>query len=202
MNLKETYNHIAEEWHQDHQTDDWWVRGTDKFISFLKSGSLVLDAGCGGGTKSKYLISKGLRVVGVDFSESMIAIARREVPGGTFHVLDLNDVETLEESFDGVFTQAVLLHVPKHRVGEVIKKMVTKLKQGGYLYIAVKEKKSDGPDEEVKTEDDYGYPYERFFSYFTADEIKSYVEDVGLRVVFSEITPSGNVKWIQIIARK
>ena len=58
MNLKETYNKIAEQWRRDHQSDDWWVLGTDKFISLLPNGATVLDVGCGAGTKSKHFSVK------------------------------------------------------------------------------------------------------------------------------------------------
>lgn len=43
MDLKATYNKIAEDWQNDHTTDDWWVSGVDKFISFLEKGDKVLD---------------------------------------------------------------------------------------------------------------------------------------------------------------
>src|SRR5258706_10762297 len=109
MNLKDTYNKIAESWHKDHQTDDWWIEGTDKFISLLKQGDSVLDVGCGGGTKTKYLIGKGLKVLGIDFSENLIEIAKREVPQGTFLVMDINNVDMMQENFNGIFMQAVLL---------------------------------------------------------------------------------------------
>jgi hypothetical protein len=29
MDLKSTYNKIAEDWHKNHQQDDWWVEGID-----------------------------------------------------------------------------------------------------------------------------------------------------------------------------
>src|SRR3989338_6066638 len=144
MNLRETYNRIAEEWHKDHQQEDWWVEGTDKFISLLKPGDSVLDVGCGGGTKYAYLVKKGLRVVGIDFSEKMIEIAKREVPEGTFLVLDLGDVDKLDYLFDGIFMQAALLHVPKKEVIGKLEKLTKKLKVGGYLYVGVKERKPEG----------------------------------------------------------
>lgn len=202
MDLKETYNKIAEEWHQDHQQDDWWVEGTDAFVSLLKSGSSVLDVGCGAGTKSKYLTSKGLNVTGVDFSENMIEIAKREVSEVKFQVLDLADVHTLHELFDGIFMQAVLLHVPKAEAQKQIAQIATRLKDGGYFYVAVKEKWADSPEEEIKTEDDYGYPYQRFFSYFSLDEIRGYFTNSGLKVVYKNISSAGKTNWIQVIAQK
>lgn len=202
MDLKQTYNRIAEDWHQDHQADDWWVKGTDKFISFLKPGNLVLDVGCAGGIKSKHFLKNGLQVVGIDFSEKMIEIAQRELPGEKFLVLDLKDVDKLEYLFDGIFMQAVLLHIPKKEVADDLRKVTEKLKKGGYLYIAVKEKKPQGQEEEIKIESDYSYSYERFFSYFTVDEIELYLHNLGLEIVFFKVDSSGSTNWIQVIGRK
>lgn len=202
MNLKDTYDKIAEDWHQDHKKDDWWIEGTDKFISFLKKGDLVLDVGCAGGIKSKYLIEKGLSVVGIDFSGKMIEIAKREVPNGTFIVKDLEDVETLDYMFDGIFAQAVLLHIPKVKAREAIQKMVNKLKKGGYLYLAVKTLKLGGVEEEICVEEDYGYCYERFFSFFKLEEIKNYMRESRLDIIYDTTTHSGRAAWIQVIAQK
>ena len=206
MNLKDTYNKISEEWHKDHQTDDWWKNGTDKFIVYVKSGGLVLDVGCGGGTKSKYLLEKGLKVIGIDLSDKMVEIAKREVPQGKFVAMDLAEVDSLEEMFDGIFMQAVLLHKNKKDAMGVLEKIVKKLNNGGCLYIAVKEKKPEGVDEEVKTDNDYGYEYERFFSYYSMDELRGYLEKLGLKIIFEENNPpsrSGRESnWISIIGKK
>lgn len=202
MNLKDTYDKIAENWHQDHQKDDWWVEGTNKFISFLKKGDLVLDVGCGGGTKSKYLIQKGLNVIGIDFSGKMIEIAKREAPNGTFIVKDLADIETLDYILEGIFMQAVLLHIPKARAKEAIQKMANKLKKGGYLYVAVKARKPGGAEEEVCIEEDYGHRYERFFSFFSLEEIKNHMRESGLDIVYDTATHSGRANWVQVIAQK
>lgn len=46
---------------------------------------VVVDLGCGSGIWAESLANAGYKVVGVDFSESMIDMARRRVPAGTFH---------------------------------------------------------------------------------------------------------------------
>ncbi len=201
-NLKDTYNKIAEDWHKQHQTDDWWVSGTDKFISLLKSASLVLDVGCAGGVKSRYLIDRGLRVTGIDISDGLVAIAKREVPKGEFLVLGMEELAKLEQQFDGIFMQASLLHIPRAQAGDVVAQAAKKLHTGGLLYIAVKEKRTGKPDEEVKKENDYGYEYERFFSYFTLDEIKGMMQAAGLKVVHEQVGPAGSTRWIQVIGQK
>ena len=96
MNLKETYNKIAEDWFKDHKSDDWWIEGTNKFVSLFKPNACIVDIGCGAGVKSKYLSEKGLRVTGIDFSDKLIEIAKREVPHVEFHVMDMNEVENLQ----------------------------------------------------------------------------------------------------------
>lgn len=202
MNLKETYNRIAEEWHKDHQRDDWWIEGTDTFISLLPSGAHVLDVGCSGGFKSRYLIERGFRVTGVDFSENFIAIARHEVSGADFHVMDMRRVGELPGQFDAVFSQASLLHIPKKETRSVIEGFVSKLKQKGLLYIAVKGVRPGKPEEEIKEENDYGYPYRRFFSYFSLTELGEHCVALGLTVAHENVRTVGSTDWIQIVAKK
>ncbi len=203
MDLAQTYDKIAGEWHKDHKNDDWWIGSTDAFVSFLKPGYTVLDAGCGAGTKSKYLQNKGLKVTGIDFSEKMIEIAKKEVPEAEFFVMDMKEAHKLKKMFDGIFMQASLLHIPKKEVPGVIENMAkNNIKPGGYIYIAVKEIRPGRPEEEIKAEDDYGYKYERFFSYFTAGEIKDFLNKSGLEIAYEDIKGTGRTNWIQIIGKK
>jgi SAM-dependent methyltransferase len=204
MNLKETYNRIASDWHHDHSHDDWWVEGTDIFINKLPSNALVLDVGCGSGTKSKYLIAHGIKVMGIDISDKLLEIAKHEVPGGEFKEFSMYDLDKIQKTFDGVFAQASLLHIPKKKAGEVVNKMAQRLTPGGFLYIAVKEVRSDKSEEGIEKENGYGYEYERFFSYFTMSELEQYLTDAGLQVVVNlrNPNPSGKTVWLQIIGQK
>jgi len=198
MNLRETYDKIAQDWHQDHAADDWWISGAEKFAMLLPRGAVILDAGCAGGTKSKFFSSKGFRVLGIDFAPNFIEIAKKEVPEVEFQVLDIRDIASLPQEFDGIFLQAVLLHFPKKEIPQILENILTKLKPGGYIHIAVKEAKENKPEEEVVTEDDYGYAYKRFFSYFTQSELVAILERLGLTVVSSETSH----RWVQVLAKK
>jgi SAM-dependent methyltransferase len=201
MNLKDTYDQIAEDWHRDHQSDDWWIEGTDRFVALVGKGARVLDIGCGSGVKSKYLKEQGLDLVGIDLSPKMIDIARREVPDTEFHAMDLKEAWRLEGMFDGLFMQAVLLHVPKAEAQEQITALARKLKRGGFFYIAVKAKREGGVEEEIKTENDYGYEYQRFFSYYTLDEVKKFFENAGLKIIYENGADLDQTNWIQVIAQ-
>lgn len=54
---------------------------------------LVIDLGCGSGLWANELVHNGYRVIGVDISESMIAIARGQVPDAEFRVESLFSFE-------------------------------------------------------------------------------------------------------------
>lgn len=202
MSLKATYDKIAEFWKKDHGDDSWWHEGTDKFLSFLPSGASILDMGCGTGVKSNYLSRKGFNVTGADFSEKMVALATHDYPQVTFEVVDLYDLDSYGKKFDAVFTQAVLLHIPKNRIVEILKKLKGKLNPGGFLYVAVKEIRPGQPDEGILKEDDYGFEYERFFSYYDTAELKGYLTQAGLEPIWEKRHLEKATYWIQVIAKK
>jgi SAM-dependent methyltransferase len=80
------------------------------------SGRTVLDAGCGTGYLSKKLWDHGARVTGIDFSESMIAIARAQHPEMDFRVDSCTELRNLQdEHFDLVIANYVLMDTPDLR---------------------------------------------------------------------------------------
>ena len=196
--LRATYDRIAEDWAKDHEGDTWWRECTTRFASLLPQGARVLDAGCGSGQKARFFQDRGFQVLGIDFSEKLFEIARQTATASDFRLLDLRDIRTLSEQFDGVFAQASLLHIPKAETFSVIEGMVSRLVPQGLLYIAVKAQRPGHPEEEMVTENDYGYDYERFFSYYTLDEMRRQVDRLGLSLVHGEVSQD----WMQIIARK
>lgn len=204
MDLKETYNRIGKNWDADHAKDDWWIKGTDAYMQYLPAGGEVLDVGCASGLKAKYLIQHGFKVTGIDISDKLLDIARREVSVGDFRELSMMDLDHMTEMFDGVFAQASLLHIPKKDAGGAVQKMADRLKTGGFLYIAVKESREGRPEEEIVKEHDYGFDYERFFSYFIMTELEAYLRQAGIEVVaeFRNSSPSGKTVWLQIIGKK
>lgn len=209
MNLRQTYNKIAEDWFKDHHADTWWQDGTQKFLDALPQGSRILDLGCGSGEKSKYLTDKGYKVTGIDFSENLIAIAKRENSAAelesnlqpNFEIFDIYELEKYPKTFDAVFAQASLLHIPKNIIREVLEKIKDKINPGGLLYIAVKGMRDDGIEEAIRKENDYGYEYERFFSFFDMPELENYLNDLGMEIVWKSSTISGRADWLQIVGR-
>jgi SAM-dependent methyltransferase len=57
-----------------------------------RDGGLVVDLGCGSGIMAARLAAAGYGVLGVDRSEAMLALARRQAPTATFVQGSLHDV--------------------------------------------------------------------------------------------------------------
>jgi len=77
------------------------------FLFDIPPNSRVLDFGCGTGPLCNRLDSQGYKVVGIDVSDSMIALAREHSPSSiTYHVGEAKDAPRL-----GPFTAAVSLMV-------------------------------------------------------------------------------------------
>lgn len=76
-------------------------------------GLTVLDAGCGTGYLSNKLAEAGARVIGVDFSEQMIALARKDYPARELRVDSCAALATVpDSSIDLVVSNYVLMDTP------------------------------------------------------------------------------------------
>ena len=78
------------------------------------AGMQVLDAGCGPGVYSEWLLNHGAEVTGVDYSEATIKLAEERTKGrGAFHVADLSEPVSLlsDSEFDMVVCPLVLDYI-------------------------------------------------------------------------------------------
>ncbi len=201
MDLKATYDRIAEDWDRDHAGDEWWTHEIGSFLDHIPAGGSILDIGCGPGHKSKYFTDRGFAVTGIDVSPEFIRIAREHAPAAHFETGDMRTPGELG-FFDGVFFCASLLHIPKAEAARVIGNGAALLKSGGAMYVSVKEQRTDKPEEEIVAEADYGYEYERFFSYFTGEEIRSYFTQCGITPMYSAVTQARSTRWIVEVGTK
>lgn len=95
---------------------------------------VALDAACGTGRFAEFLARRGHRVIGVDSSPDMLAHARQRVPGGEFHVGELDRLPLPDDSVDVIVCALALVHVPELR--PVLAEFARVLRPGGDLVIS------------------------------------------------------------------
>lgn len=108
------------------------------FLPHLRSGMRLLDMGCGPGTITLDLagvVAPG-EVVGIDIGESEIRRARTEaaergITNVRFEVADAYAIPFEDDSFDAVFSQAMLEHL--QRPEDALKEMHRVLRAGGVI---------------------------------------------------------------------
>jgi trans-aconitate 2-methyltransferase len=80
----------------------------------------IIDLGCGTGPLTAMIAERGARVIGLDQSAEMIALARKQYPNITFELADAASF-TVPEPQDAVFSNAVLhwVHPPAAAVAAI-----------------------------------------------------------------------------------
>jgi len=95
---------------------------------------VVIDAACGTGRHTEWLVEQGHDVLAFDTSPDMLAIARAKVPGATFAQADLSDMPVPDASADLVVVTLALCHV--RDLTPVFAELARVLRPGGRLVVS------------------------------------------------------------------
>jgi ubiquinone/menaquinone biosynthesis C-methylase UbiE len=195
--LRETYNRIAADYNDDHEADTWDDDFRVAFCSLLPAHARILDLGCGPGTDSKLLVESGLTVTGFDLSDELLKIAANKNPSVEFIQGDMRKLPLSDNSFDGVFAKASLLHIPKSDMPMVLKEIKRVVIPEGIVHIAIK----GGEGEQIETENKFGYTYKRFFSYWQAELFSELLAKEGFSIVRLAVKAGTTTTWLQYLLR-
>ncbi|MFE1597772.1 class I SAM-dependent methyltransferase [Methylobacterium sp. ID0610] len=94
----------------------------------------ALDIGCGEGRFCRLMRAEGIRAVGIDPTETLLAEARRRDPGGDYRIGRAEDLDVPAGSFDLVVSYLTLIDIAD--LAGAIAAMVAALRPGGTLLIA------------------------------------------------------------------
>ena len=138
--LKKTqqdYNIIAEHFSQKRR---FIWRDLRPFLNLVKPVNKVLDIGCGNGRLYGELKNKKINYLGLDFSQKLLTIAKKQYPQGKFKAGDLTQPKTWQKikNFDICFCIAVLHVLPTPELQlKVLRFIHRSLKKDGLLVLSV-----------------------------------------------------------------
>lgn len=102
----------------------------------------VLDVACGPGNISKYLIVRNskLEIDGIDLSENMLALARKNIPTGNFFLQDARAITLIKKKYDLIISGFCFPYLTKEEAIQFIADAKSSLNPGGLLFISTMEK--------------------------------------------------------------
>jgi SAM-dependent methyltransferase len=164
-------------------------------LSHLGTGCFrILDFGCGPGRDLCAFRRLGHEAVGLDGSARFVEMAREHSGCEVLHQ-DFLALELPEASFDGIFANASLFHVPAQELPRVLGELRDALRPGGILFSS----NPHGRNEE-------GWNDRRYASHLDLETWRDVVESAGFVELMHYYRPPGLPRpqqpWLAMVCRK
>lgn len=165
----------------------------DRFLARVPAGARILDAGCGSGRDLAAFKARGYLPTGIDASAALVQLAAQHSNAPCWQ-MDLTQL-AFQGCFEAVWACASLLHLPRHKLLPVLKRLHAALTQGGTLYVSLKAgvgavTGADG----------------RYFVLYGRDELVQTLQGAGFAVCevwdSSSVLPGQAAAWLNVIARQ
>ena len=191
--VRKGYDEIAREYQANRHIFDN-VEVLKEFSNYLPKSARILDAGCGAGVPcAKLLVQAGFEVVGIDFSASMLKMAKKSVPEVTLIKEDMTKLGFRDNAFDGLVALYSIIHVPREMHVSLYQSFHRILKPDGIMLICI------GSDE-WEGEDEY-FGARMFWSEYNLEEALQMVKNAGIQIISGKHLVIGGERHYWITAR-
>lgn len=142
-------------------------------------GNPVLEVGCGPGQIGAFVRERGRRVVGVDLSARMAALAGRRLDASL--CADMRSLPIGTATAGGLVAFYSLIHLPRSGVVEVLREFRRVLRPGGCILLSVHEGTG-----EIERDEFLGEPVRFTATLFELDELVAACSAAQLEVTLAE----------------
>ncbi|QLC24959.1 class I SAM-dependent methyltransferase [Parasphingopyxis algicola] len=134
---RDVYERQARTWDRQRPRSLYEKPWLDRFAARIPPGGRLLDLGCGAGDPvGTYFIGKGFALVGVDYSETMIALARERHSGAEWHVQDMRMLDA-SGPFDGICSWDGFFHLSVEEQRAALPDLANRIGDGGAMLLTV-----------------------------------------------------------------
>lgn len=149
----------------------------------------IVFAGCGSGRDAKWVssflkrIGKKPNITGIDYSPSMIEIARKNLDGDI--ALRIQDITALEdistESVGSIFCESAITHLSVTNINKVLSSFYRILKPGGIIFIGFRNMENENMSNVYTTTNDIG---NRHYLRMDSEKQEKILIDIGFKIVW------------------
>ena len=186
------YDGTAGEWldHSGGRSRRSFWEGEMIIFTQLLTGKKIIEIGAGWATDGKLLIQKGFDCVSTDYSAGMLKLAQDLNTNDKLAQADMQKLPFGDNSFDGFWATACLLHIENTALA--LEEIGRVTKSGGLGFISVKEGEGGMLDSRS------GY----YFHYFSDDEFTDLLRTGGMQVIDCQRkTGTPRHEWLTYLVR-
>jgi ubiquinone/menaquinone biosynthesis C-methylase UbiE len=170
----------------------------DNFVKHLPKQSTILDMGCGSGLVAKFLMDRGIKVIGIDVSRNMVNLARKSAPAAKFYKIDMTRMRFADNEFDGVVALYSIIHVPRTHHARIFKEINRITKSDGIVLLSV-----GGSDLENYIDDNWmNWGSKMYWSHFDKNTNLGLVKKAGFEIISCRLSGEEGDKHPFILARR
>jgi SAM-dependent methyltransferase len=168
-----------------------WRLQIKEFHRLLPKGNII-EIGSGVGKEAFLLISLGYNYTGIDASKNVLKLAKQRNPAGKFFQVAVNDLNFPEKEFDGFWTTATLIHIPKSRIDDAMERIRRMLKPRAIGFIGIKS--GSGEENNLKTG--------RWLSYYSQQEFREVLIRNNFSIIKEGERQGVEELWLYYFVRK
>jgi predicted Rossmann-fold nucleotide-binding protein/SAM-dependent methyltransferase len=192
----DTYKKVASEYRSASIGKNVAQVQLDEFISMVNPPAQVLDLGCGPGLDIKVLTDK-YAVTGIEIVKKFADMASFENPNAEIINADVITYDLPKNKYKGIWSRDMMHHVPEEHLPEVFRKVSDALVENGIFYVIVREGQGEIYEKEKKKYSEL----QRFYHFFSVEELEARAKAAGLSVVKIDHVQRSH-KWLVGVFKK